>query len=130
MHSILNSLDNYLLSSEKKKQPPKPTAVMANFCRLKLRPSVPGVAFGFAVDAAAVLLPVEAHFFRKLHAALKARAEIHIQKGYAVGGGDGLAGLLQYVMFLIRADQEGGCKGIELAVLGNACRLLKAHLVA
>ena len=74
--------------------------------------------FPLAVQAAAVLLPVEAKLPAYLMTFLKARPKIFIKKAYPLFGSHLLTYLPQKLLVLVGANEQGGTEGGKTPELG------------
>jgi hypothetical protein len=93
-------------------------------------PKVAAVPLLFAVDAAAVRLPVHPDLLRNPDPFGPAFAEIPIEEGNPLRSGHTFGNLPDEIVLLIAAVKEGGRKGVEPALFRKPCDVGKPEIIA
>ncbi len=87
-----------------------------------------GIAFPFAINAAAVLLAVEIERFGQVATIRVALAKVGIKEFYALFFCQLAADFPKKVMFLVGADEQGGGKSAEAHLSGGFRRLGQSQI--
>jgi hypothetical protein len=91
---------------------------------------VTAVSLLFAVNAAAVRLPVHPDLLRNPDPFGPAFAEIPIEEGNPLRFGHAPGNLPDKIVLLIAAEEEGGRKGVEPALFCKPCDVGKPEMIA